>query len=487
MTSQNENMGSADFAMRHGLWDDVHEAAAAEVEKQIADAGLEVVRLAFADQHGVLRGKTLMKDQVAGAMRNGCAMVTTLLTKDTAHRTVNPAFSPGGGMGMDELTGAGNFLMLPDPATFRVLPWAPETGWMLCDIYFDNGRPVPFSTRQVLRDALVKLAEQGYDYMAGLEVEFHLFKLEDPKLGPEHATQPATPPDVSLVMHGFQYLTEQRIDEVDPILRILRKDLVALGVPLRTMEVEFGPSQIEFTFEPGIGMATADMMVLFRSAVKQICHRHGYHATFMCRPSLPNLFSSGWHLHQSLFDRKTGANVFIPDDDSPLSPAGRHFVAGLLAHAPAASVFTTPTINGYKRFQPYSLAPDRAVWGRDNRGVMVRALGGAGDTGTRVENRAGEPAANPYLYLASQVLSGLDGLTRGEEPPSPAEDAYQTAATPLPKSLMEAVSALRDSAMFRRELGDRFVDYLLTIKEAEIARFLSTVTDWEHKEYFEIF
>ena len=123
------------------------------------------------------------------------------------------------------------------------------------------------------------------------------------------------------------------------------------------------------------------------------------------------MFSSGWHLHQSLSDLKTGSNAFMPSGDNILSEIGLHYVGGILKHARAASVFTTPTLNGYKRYKPFTLAPDRAVWSSDNRGAMVRAIGGVGDPGSRIENRIGEPAANPYLYIASQIASGL-GLRR---------------------------------------------------------------------------
>lgn len=415
-------------------------------------------------------------------------MVTTLLAKDTSHKTVFPWFTEGGGFGMDEMTGGGDFLMLPDPTTFRVLPWAHKTGWIMADIYFPNGKPVPFSTRQILREALSELSNTGYDYISGLEVEFHLFKLEDPKLRPEQAGQPAEPPEVSLLAHGFQYLTEQRMDEIDPYLETLRRHLLDIGLPLRTLEVEFGPSQVEITFDPGKGLDTADDMILFRSAVKQIAHRQGLHATFMCRPNLPNLFSSGWHLHQSLVDQKTKENVFVPKkNDEVISMVGLQFIAGLLKHASGASVFSTPTINGYKRYQPYSLAPDRALWGKDNRGAMLRVVGGVNDPATRIENRIGEPAANPYLYLASQIYSGLDGIENKLKPTMPVDAAYDTQATPLPRSLLEATLALRENSYFREKFSDQFIDYILHIKEAEISRFLSTVTDWEHKEYFEIF
>jgi glutamine synthetase len=229
-------------------------------------------------------------------------------------------------------------------------------------------------------------------------------------------------------------------------------------------------------------------MMLFRSAVKQVCRRQGYHATFMTRPKLENVMSSGWHLHQSLRERASSVNAFTPSDDDVLSPLGRHFLAGLLAHARAAAAFTTPTINGYKRYRGYSLAPDRVIWGRDNRGVMIRVLGGGrGDGATRIENRAGEPAANPYLYMASQIVTGLDGVARKLDPGPSADTPYEVAAPLLPKTLEEALGALREDACLTAGFGKNFIDYYLRIKEAEMARYRSEVTDWEQREYFELF
>jgi glutamine synthetase len=471
---------------RHVLWSDAQFKAAAEVEVAIEAHKLEVVRFSFADQHGILRGKTIVAADAARVMRNGATATTTLLAKDTSHRTVFPVFTAGGGFAMPEMQGGSDFLLIADPTTFRVLPWARNTGWVLCDIYFPDGKPVPFSTRQIYRDQLARLADVGFDFMAGLEVEFHLYRLADPKLAPEDATWPGEPPDVGLLVQGFQLLTEARYDQIDPFIELLRRDVVALGLPLRSVELEFGPSQCEFTFAPQVGLAPADSMVLFRSAVKQIARRNGLHATFMCRPKLANAFSSGWHLHQSLLDRTSSANAFAADDDL-LSPLARTFLAGLIAHARAAAAFTTPTLNGYKRYRPFQLAPDRAIWARDNRGVMVRVIGAPGDPATHLENRVGEPAANPYLYMASQIIAGLDGVNRKLEPGPSADAPYETAAEPLPASLAEALAALKTSACFRAALGDAFVDYFIRIKEAEIARFQAEVSDWEHKEYFDLY
>jgi glutamine synthetase len=476
------------FVERFALWSPEQKEAAAGVLRRIEEQRLEVVRVVFPDQHGLLRGKTLMAGEAAGAFRTGVSITSSLLAKDTANKTVFPVWSAGGGFGLAAFEGAGDVIMVPEPVTFRVLPWARKTGWLLADVCLPDGRPVPYATRHILRTALSRLAAAGFDYIAGLEVEFHVFRLEADRMWPEESGQPGKPPLVSILTQGYQYLSELRFDQLEPAVELIRADILALGLPLRSVECEFGPSQCEFTFQAQAGLEPADTMVLFRSAVKQICRRHGLHATFMCRPRIPNVMSSGWHLHQSLRDGRSGANAFMPARAGELlSDTGRRFLAGLLKHARAGAVFTTPTLNGYKRFRPHSLAPDRAIWGHDNRGVMVRVLGGASDPTTRLENRVGEPAANPYLYLASQVLAGLDGLERRLDPGPSADTPYDAKAEFLPKSLAEAVAALRGDAFFREALSAGFVDYLLTIKDAEIARFQAEVTEWEQREYFEMF
>jgi glutamine synthetase len=457
---------------------------AAQVLKEIEAHDLKAVRFSFADQHGVLRGKTLAAAEAKGALERGVTLTSTLLLKDTSHRTVFAAFTPGGGVGMAEMQGAADILIVPEPSTFRILPWAADSGWVLCEARFHDGRPVPYCTRTLLRAALEKLRAQGFEFVAGLEVEFHVFRIVDERLHPSDAGQPGTPPEVSLLTTGYQYLTEQRYDLIDPVVEILRHDLAKLGLPLRSYEVEFGPSQIELTLGAMAGIESADAMVLLRSAVKQIARRHGYHATFMCRPKLPNVMSSGWHLHQSL--RRNGANAFTSEKED-LSDLGKQYLAGLLAHAKGATALCTPTVNGYKRYRPYSLAPDRIIWGKENRGALLRVVGAPGDSATRVENRGGEPAANPYLYFASQIYSGLDGIARRLSPPPSADTPYEGDAELLPRTLNEALHELRRDAVLAEGFGKAFIDYYCRIKEAEVARFNLEVSDWEHREYFDLF
>src|SRR5438105_3142393 len=157
MSSSQERSAAGSFVERHRLWSEEQFEAAARAERLIEERRLEVVRLSFADQHGILRGKTVMAADAARVMRNGCAITTTLLAKDTSHRSVFPVFTAGGGFGIPEMEGGADFLMIADPTTFQVLPWAPKTGWVLCDIYFPDGKPVPFSTRHLYAQVLRRL------------------------------------------------------------------------------------------------------------------------------------------------------------------------------------------------------------------------------------------------------------------------------------------------------------------------------------------
>ncbi len=494
-------MASTSFAARHGLWTAEQQEAADRLGEEVANQGIESIRLSWPDQHGILRGKSYSALAFAGALRGGAEITMAPFFFDTANTIVFNPFSVGGGFDIPELSGSPNVIMLPDPTTFRVLPWAPETGWVLCDLYMRDGSPFPFAPRRVLRDALETLRTAGYDLVAGIEMEWYITRLLDDNLasgdlgGPG---SPGRPPEVAPLARGYSYLQEGHLDEIDTALRPLRKNLLELGLPLRSLEDEWAPSQVETTFDVLDGMAAADATMLFRSAVKQSCRRNGYLATFMCTPGVPGFSASGWHLHTSLTDRATGRNAMVPAEGEPLSEIGRQFVGGVLEHAIAASTFTTPTVNGYRRRRPYSLAPDKVTWGFDNRAAMIRVISWPGDEASHVENRVGEPAANPYLYVASQVLSGLDGITNKTDPGPISEDPYATDRPTLPTSLADALDVLASDAFFRRALGDRFVDYLATMKRSEVNRYTAhleerpdadpaVVTEWEHREYFELF
>lgn len=476
------------FIEQHGLWSEAQYAAAGQMRRVMDEVGIDMVQFLFVDQHGILRGKTLTRTAVPAAMRSGVRAPSTLLLKDTSGKSVFPVFSTEALGGLSRFSGAGDVVLVPDPTTFRVLPWSDNTGFVLCDLRFPDGSVVPYCTRSLLRSRLDLLAEQrDLGLTVGPELEFHVFAA-DAAFSPDRVGAPGAPgeaPRTSATTAGSQLLHAESLNTLDDLVGELYRGLTLLDLPLSTIELEFGPSQLEITLEAGDAATVADDVVLARMAVRQIARRMGYHATFMSRPLGADTASTGWHLHQSMRSLVTGQNVFIPpESERVLSDTGRHYLGGLLAHAQAAAAFTTPTVNGYKRYQAYSLAPDRILWGVDNKGAMVRAVGGGGDPATRLENRSGEPAANPYLYIVSQLISGMDGLDRGLEPGEPTENPYADDVTRLPKSLGAAVEALEADDAFRAALGDDVIAWYSTIKRSEYDRYLSQVSDWEQREYF---
>lgn len=490
------------FAQRCGVHDAGREQAVQQASRLIEAAGLELVRFAWCDLHGVLRGKTLTSSAALRALHEGVGMVSTLMLKDTSDRTAFKVFEPGG---TDELPGfafASNLVLLADPQSFKQLPWTPATGWLRTQPWFQDGRPVELDTRRVLQHALQRLAQAGLGMRCGLEVEFHIYRIRDaqPQLDPEQAAWPGRPPAVDMIHPGYNLLAEGWFDMAEEPLRIVQRTAQALGLPLLSLEVELGPSQVEAVFDVTDAMTAADNMVLFRNAVRMALRRAGYHATFMCRPPFPNIMSSGWHLHQSLVDLRTGRNAFRREAAAPgtspahashaLTDTGVHYLAGLLEHARAMAVFCTPTANGFGRFRPNVLAPMAAVWGRDNRGAMLRVVGSAGDEGTRIENRIGEPAANPYLYMAAQIHAGLDGIERRLQAPEATQSPYAGGgATLLPTSLGEALQAVQADQVLCDAFGQAFISYFGQVKHAEQKRFdeAADQDEFQRREYFSRF
>ncbi len=474
---------------------------AAELKSRVEAEGIHLVRLAWADSHGHARAKALSVSSFIESLANGYNINVATWTLDASGGRVFKSFVKGGGMGLEEMTGSPNLVNVPQPETFRVLPWAPGVGWIMCDQYFTDGRPFHFSSRRILKEQVESLRSVGKELIVGIEAEWYLAKLVDEHLADDQAGIPGEkgrPPRTAPPEPGFSYHSESNMDIMQPVLSELAGVYEKIGLPLRSIENEWGAGQLECTFSATTALAAADNYVLFRTATRQVCRRLGYLASFMARPALRGYYASGWHLHQSVTEMSNGANVFMSDDNL-MSPLAGAYLAGLLENAAAATVFATPTVNGYRRFQANSLAPDRATWGVDHRGTMIRMLGGAGDPATRFENRLGEPSANPYLFIASQIASGLDGVERNLNPGAPEENPYEAEKPMLPHSLADALLALDQSSLFRARFGDLFVDYYLALKHAELERFMAymdrsgetetpgEVTQWEQNEYFDFF
>ena len=493
-------MTKGGFVERHGLSSADRTRRVAALKRRIGREDVHLVRLAWADSHGASRAKAVSVPVFLNALDDGYNINVATWTLDSANGRVFSSFARGGGMGLDEMTGSPNLVIVPDPTTFRMLPWAPGVGWILCDEYFRDGRPFHFSSRHLLRRQVRRLAKDRMRHVVGLEIEWYLSVAVQRELTEDNVGWPGTrgrPIGTAPIEPGFSYHSETNMDLMQPVLSELARVYDKLGLAVRSLENEWGPGQVECTFSPTDALRAADDYVLFRTATRQVCRRLGYFASFMCRPALPGHYSSGWHLHQSLTDI-AGKNL-LTAKDALLSVKGRAFVAGLLEHAAAATVFATPTVNGYRRFRPNSLAPDRAAWGYDHRGAMLRVLGEPGDPATRIENRTGEPAANPYLFIASQIAAGRDGISRNLSLGEPDDEPYAADRPPLPPDLGDALGELAKSDLFRGEFGEVFMSYYLKLKGAELARYRSfcrendaganpdEVTKWEQNEYYDFF
>jgi glutamine synthetase len=467
---------------------------AQHILRLVHESGIEQVRMAWCDMHGEMRAKSVLPRALPAALEDGIGMVGTQALKDTSDRTAFKVFEADGLAHLPLLADfaqASNFMVKPLLDSFRILPWAPRTAWLQGQMLGADGQPSALDTRGMLQKALQRLSEKGYDLRCGLEIEFHIYNIENarPQIDPELAAWPGLPPAVSMIHPGYRLLSERYLDRADEPLQIVRRTCEALGLPLSSLEVEFGPSQVEAVFEVQDALDAADSMVLFRSAATQALLRAGYHATFMCRPPFPCIMSSGWHLHQSLVDLKTGDNAFAADSSATgrLSKTGQHWLSGLLTHANGICALANPTIDAYERFKPHALAPTRANWGTDSRSAMLRVI--HAKQATRIENRIGSPLANPYLYFASQVYAGMDAIAQQQLPPEKDSAENHANAAVLPHDLGLALTSLQNNTALNQGFGAQVLAWFLQIKRQETTRYAEALdkTDWIRREYFSRF
>lgn len=496
------SVGRPTFVAEHDLWDDRQVAAAEQVEAHLDN--VELIRLVFCDPHGLARSKTLSAETFRTVMRNGMDFSPGPFIFDTAHAIAVDFLSSDPDIGVGEIIGAGDFVVVPDPLTFQILPHLePRTAWVLGNEYLRDGSPHPLSTRHVLRRVCEQFAGRQLVPVVGLEVEWYLTRLLEgpPGYAGNGFGMQGQAPAVEAVNAGYQFNLDSYSDSVASVANPLSAMLLELGLPLRTVEHESGPGQLEFTFDPMFALDAADAMLLFRTMVKQTCARRGFHASFMALPGIQSFDPSGWHLHQSVMSTTARRNVFSVDEATEgMSSEGKAYVEGLLARAREFCLLSVPTVNGYRRLMPqFALSPTRIGWSYEDRTAMLRILGIG--RSTHVENRVGEPCANPYLAIASQLYAGLDGIIGLTEGLSTSEassgDVDEASSGVLPQSLREALGAFRASRHAEKLLGKPLASCLAKLKESEVSRFeawcggkepsAEEVTEWEHREYFEAF
>ncbi|HVX23249.1 MAG TPA: glutamine synthetase family protein [Acidimicrobiales bacterium] len=440
----------------------------------IADGAVDTVVLAFPDMQGRPVGKRMTGAFfVDHAADHGMEACDYLLAVDVDMEPL-----PGYRFASWD-TGYGDLVGVPDYATTRVLPWLEGTAMVVCDLEDREGRPVEVSPRRMLRRQIERAAERGFTVQCGTELEFYLFK--------DSFDEAAAKGWRGLVPHAdgiedYQLLQTSREEYV---VRRIRNEMVAAGIPVESSKGEAGRGQHEVNVTYGPALQAADRHLVFKNGVKEIAAQEGRAATFMAKWSMDEAGSS-CHLHTSLCDAGTGRSVMAdPADPAALSDTGRHFLAGQLHAARQLAWCYAPYVNSYRRYVPGSWAPTATVWGEDNRTCGFRVVGRG--PARRVECRIPGADVNPYIALAAAIAGGLYGVDHRLEPgPAYPGNAYAAADVPrVPTDLPDAIAELEASPVAAEAFGGDVHHHLLNTARQEWAAANRAVTDWELARNFE--
>jgi glutamine synthetase len=378
-------------------------------------------------------------------------------------------------------TGYGDFRMVPDVSTLRVVPWLERTAMVICDVNDEETKePVEVAPRQILKRQIARAAEAGYVVKTGSELEFYLFKdsYED---AAKKRYQDLEPSSTYIMDYHMLQTTKD-----EWIIRQIRNGMVGAGIPIEFSKGEFGRGQQEINITYSDALSNADDHVIYKHGVKEIAALNGVAATFMAKWTMAEAGSS-CHLHSSVWNQDgTESLMWDPDGRQHLSPTFRHYLGGLMSTAREMAITYAPFVNSYKRYQLGSWAPTAIVWSRDNRTCGFRTVGE--HKGFRVECRIPGADANPYLAFASTIAGGLHGIRNEVEAPEMfVGNAYEATAVPrVPSSLHEAIEAFEGSQVAREAFGEFVFDHLLNVaRQEQIAFDNNVVTDWELARYFE--
>jgi len=442
----------------------VHDAGAQI--KALREQGVKRVRVNYSDMHGTARGKDVPLDvfEQIPTSRDGLSFCIANLTDGLAG---NPTYAPG--LAPDR--GFPDMLVKPVLSILVQIPWEPETAWCIGNVE-DVAGGGSLASRSLLVRALELYRALELTPVIGPELEFFLLRQDETGRLTRY-----------LDRHSMVYTTGQRSDP-EGVVRHMLQAAHDMGLQATSAFHETSRSQYEINLLHGEALPTADRTFLFKALVKEIAARYGLLATFMGKP-LNDDGGSGFHLHISLFDRN-GDNAFAaPASKDRLSELARHFLAGVLEHAAGMMAFCAPTINSYKRLVPNSLVPTAVNWAYNNRTTFVRVPADGGKA-TRLELRAADGAANPYLVTAVSLLAGLDGIRRELEPSEPVSGDASTGVPVgprLPLTLGASLSALQADQFLCEAIGAPLVNAYCAMKSVEAERFRTYITDWEVNEY----
>lgn len=444
------------------------------LRSMVDDGSIDTVVVAFPDNQGRLMGKRVMGgyfiDMVAERSVEACNYLLAVdveMNPLPGYRTFN----------WDQ--GYGDFSLVPDLATLRLLPWLEKTAFVLCDLVTEGSRePVEVSPRQILQRQEARAKDLGFTVKIGAELEFFLFKDSYAEAAAKrfHGLVPH-----SDVVEDYHVLQTTR-DEY--VIRDIRNGIQAAGVPVEFSKGEAGKGQHEINLVYADATEMADRNTIYKNAAKEIADQHGRSVTFMAKYDMDEVGSS-CHVHSSLWDEDGRSVMWDDDDEHHMSPTFRHWLGGLVHASKELTLLFAPTVNSYKRFQPDSWAPTALAWGIDNRTCGLRLVGHG--QGYRVESRIPGADVNSYLAFAGVIAAGLWGIEHELDPGDPQQgNAYtDPTVTHIPSTIVEAIELFRGSEVARWAFGDEVHHHILNSAEQEWAAFNRTVTDWELRRNFE--
>jgi glutamine synthetase len=442
-----------------------------DLKRRIAAGEIDTVLMAAPDKVGRLVGKRFTADNfLSAAVDHGTHACNYLLA-------VNMNMDPQDGFAVVSWDqGFGDFAMVPDLSTLRVLPWQPGAALVLCDLRHHNGDPVVEAPRSLLRRAVGALAEAGCESFFASELEMFVYEEDYPTAWKNGYRELKPVSDYRIDYHLMQPA------RTEDLFRRIRNELNAAGVPIENTKGEWGLGQHEVNMRYAPPLEMADRHLVFKQGCKEISQQTGRSLTFMAKPFAGEAGNS-CHIHVSLL--RDGRNAFWDEAGHSGTPLFRAFLGGLIKYCRELCYFFAPTVNSYKRFEKWSWAPTKQAWAMDNRTVAFRVVGHG--PGFRIENRTPGGDVNPYLAYTAMLAAGLAGVREGLDCGEPYRgNAYVDASlAEMPHSLREAVALLRESKLAREFLGQAVLDHYVLTGTLEADEFDRAVTDWERRRYFE--